>query len=244
MKLLGHRGDSARLPENTIPALRACLPGAPSGADGLELDVLLDAAGRPRVFHDDDTERLTGVPGRFTDHPVDRLDALRVGGHPIPHLADLRDLVLATRRPLTVNVELKTTPAPRQLVAACLPILAPLAAAPHIALIVSSFDPRVLYTARRRHAPWRLALLYEDPAALAALPLLDLAGLPVDLHPRHDLVDAALLEAYQRPGRAFRAWTVDAPAEAARLAALGIDAVITNAPAALRAALGELPADA
>ncbi len=235
MLLLGHRGDSGALPENTLPALRASLPGGPAGADGIELDVRLDAAGRPRVFHDDDTGRLTGVPGAFETHPVAFLDSLRVSEQPIPHLSDVVSLAADGRR-LTINVELKTSPRPAALVSACRPFLDALTALDGVSLIVSSFDPRVLFVARNLGADWPLAYIYEDPAALAALPLLEGSG-PVDLHPRHDLATPDHLSEYRRAGRAFRCWTVDEPAEAGRLAALGIAAVITNRPRFLRDAL-------
>jgi len=237
--ILAHRGDSAHLPENTLPAFASALSPAVA-ADGLECDVRLDAAGQPRVFHDDDTDRLTGVPGAFAAHAPDRLDALRVGGHAIPHLHDLLALVLAAlpalrHRPLTCNIELKPSAAAAPLIVALRPLLDPLAATAGLALVVSSFDPRVLAAARAAKVPWRLALLYETPLALRALRWLPDPD-AFDLHPRHDLVDAAHLTEYARPGRAFRAWTVDAPEEARRLGALGVDALITNRPALLRAA--------
>ena len=49
--------------ENTRAAFIA---GMDAGADGFELDVFLLADNTVIVFHDEDTERLTGVKGDIT----------------------------------------------------------------------------------------------------------------------------------------------------------------------------------
>lgn len=230
---IAHRGDSARFPENTLRAFSGAID---AGADGIECDVRLDRDGRPRVFHDDDTLRLTGVPGAFAHHPPERLDTLRVDGEPIPPLDAVAGLVraAASGRPFTWNVELKPPAHADALVAACLPTLTDLAAA-GVAVVVSSFDPRVIAALQHRDPAFKIALLYESLLALRALRWLPRAD-ALDLHPRHDLVDASHVAEYGRPGRAFRCWTVDEPAEALRLAALGVAAVVTNRPGPLRAA--------
>jgi len=233
LAFVAHRGDSARFPENTLRAFAGALA---AGADGIECDVRLDRLGRPYVFHDDDTLRLTGRPGAFATHSPEVLADLRVGGEPIPDLAAVAALVraAATARPLLWNVELKPTRHAAALVAACRPALDAVRDDAGVTLVVSSFDPRIIAASHNASVSWRMALLYDDLLALHALRWLPASG-GLDLHPRHDLVDAAHLTEYARAGRAFRCWTVDEPAEAMRLAALGIDAVVTNRPGPLRA---------
>ena len=242
--LLAHRGATEHHPENSLPALAAALAPA-ERADGLECDVRLAQDDQPYVFHDDDTERLTGVAGPFAAHPPLALAALRLADQsPIPTLAKAAHLVTAAlpARDVLWNVELKPSPTPDALVAAVRPYLDPLVALPGLTLVVSTFDPRVLAAARRVRAPWRLAYLYETPAALTALAWLD-APDAIDLHPRWDLVDARHIAEYTRPGRAFRVWTVDDPREALRLHALGVSTLITNRTRALRdACTPHLPA--
>jgi glycerophosphoryl diester phosphodiesterase len=84
-----------------------------------------------------------------------------------------------------------------------------------------------------------VALLFEDPRSLGALSLLDRARL--DIHPRSDRVDASSAAAWHAAGHRIRVWTVDDVAEAHRLRALGVDAIITNRPGPLRAELATLP---
>src|SRR4051794_40173519 len=59
-RVWAHRGDSAHQFENTMAAFDAARV---AGADGIELDVRLDAGGNVVVFHDSDLQRLAGRPG-------------------------------------------------------------------------------------------------------------------------------------------------------------------------------------
>jgi glycerophosphoryl diester phosphodiesterase len=60
---------------------------------------------------------------------------------------------------------------------------------------------------------------------------------PTALHPQASLVDVIALDRWRARGYAVHVWTVDDPAELRCLAALGVDAVITNQPGAARRAL-------
>ncbi len=61
-RILAHRGDSFRAPENTLEAARL---GFSAGADGWELDVRLTADGHPVVIHDESLRRTTNVAEVF-----------------------------------------------------------------------------------------------------------------------------------------------------------------------------------
>ena len=90
-------------PENSLAAFQAaCQAGY-----GIELDVRLSADGEAMVFHDDDLERMTGVPGRLADRTAADLAELRLAGSDerIPTL--METLALVGRRAM-VHVELKT----------------------------------------------------------------------------------------------------------------------------------------
>jgi glycerophosphoryl diester phosphodiesterase len=90
-------------PENSLGAFQAaCAAGY-----GIELDVQLSADGEAMVFHDDDLERMTGVPGRVGDRTVTELSELRLKGtdERIPTLPET--LALVGRRAM-VHIELKT----------------------------------------------------------------------------------------------------------------------------------------
>lgn len=236
--LHAHRGASHAAPENTMLAFERAVV---EGADAIELDVRLSRDRVPFVFHDAELSRMTGAPGKVADTPADHLATLSARGEPIPRLAEL--LAFTERHRVPLNIELKPTARPRELVDACAPLLTALAQlAP---LLVSSFDPRALALLHQRLPALALALIFEDPRALTALAHLP----PVDLHPRSDLVDPSTLPTLlpaAHPHRTLRAWTVDDPAEAHRLRALphphaptrpAVAALITNRPGPLRAEL-------
>ena len=224
--LHAHRGASHLAPENTMRAFELAVS---EGADALELDVRITSDDVPVIFHDDDLARMTTAAGRTASTSWSAFGDLRAGGEPIPGLADL--VAFARQHRLPLNIELKPTARPLALVAACEPILRELLTL--VPTMVSSFDPRVLAMLHPRLPGLHLALIVENPKALAAIRLLP----PVALHLRHDLIDAASLPSYRDVSSAIRAWTVDDAHEARRLLALGITDLITNRPGPLRAEL-------
>jgi glycerophosphoryl diester phosphodiesterase len=102
---IAHRGlwSPDGPPENSLGAFQAAC-----AADyAIELDVQISADGEAMVFHDEDLERMTGAPGRLSDHTAAELGALRLkgGDERIPTL--LETLALVGHRAM-VHVELKT----------------------------------------------------------------------------------------------------------------------------------------
>lgn len=234
--VLGHRGASAHAVENTMAAF---LRARADRADGVELDVRLARDGALVVFHDEDLRRLAGRAERVSD--LDGAALARVelrGGERIPTL----DAVLDALDPLLVNVEIKPPGwrAGPQVVRAVERAVARAGAGGRV--LVSSFDLAVVALVRRT-TRLRAGLLFHArqrrPLRRAWLaPLVR----PHALHPEKVLVDQASMRAWRRAGYQVNVWTVDDPDEVRRLAALGVDAVISNDPAAARAALESLAA--
>ncbi|MBA3455100.1 MAG: hypothetical protein H0T42_18565, partial [Deltaproteobacteria bacterium] len=102
-RVWAHRGASAHAPENTMLAFDKARD---AGADGIELDVRLDADGTVVVFHDSPLMRLTGQPGRIERTPASARKELRVGGEPIALLADVLH-----NYDLEIDVEIKSNQA-------------------------------------------------------------------------------------------------------------------------------------
>ena len=236
-RFLGHRGAMARYPENTLLSLESALRAEPP-ADGVEFDVRLSADRCPVIFHDGDTERLTGAPGTIESRDLEEIRRLRVRGEAIPTLEEVIDALAelsgAQGRTLVVNVELKPTGSPEPLIDACTEHLNRLEEHPRLQLVVSSFDPLVLKAACDSQVSWRLALIYEDPSALRFVPHLE-EGRALDLHPRCDLVTPEHM--HELGDRTVRTWTVDQIDVARTCMDLGVAAIISNDPAALMTAL-------
>jgi glycerophosphoryl diester phosphodiesterase len=226
--VLGHRGASARAPENTIAAARLARL---EGADGVEIDVHATRDGALVVFHDDTFDRLAGDPRRVADLDLADVRALRVDGESIPTLDEMIDETAG----LILNVELKPdrTPALESATAACL------ARTPAARVLVSSFDVRSLRRFRR-HAPRvPIGLLTEpgQPSVLRRRRAGDTLGLSA-LHSHVSSCDEALVARARAANLAVVAWTVDDAAELLRLRDLGVDVVIADDPGRARRVLG------
>ena len=223
-RVWAHRGDSANAPENTMLAFDKARA---AGADGIELDVRFDGDGNVVVFHDDELDRLTGVPGRMEQLSATARGELRVRGEPVPLLAE----VLASFD-LEVDVEIKAARLGRMgaLVAATAKIIKDSGRAEKI--LVSSFDPVALIQCHQRLPDVAIAYLFHEdqPLPLRRGWLGHWMGASL-LHPQNTLCTPERVKAWHTAGLPVNAWTVDDPEELTRLARLGIDGVFANDPA-------------
>jgi glycerophosphoryl diester phosphodiesterase len=233
--IIGHRGASALCPENSLEAF--CRAAA-DGADGVELDVLRCASGEPVVFHDDDLKRLAGGrPDRIAALSLEAVRRVRLAsGATIPTLAE----TLEACPTLLLNVELKAMGVPWSEIRALVRAVAALVDVPNARdrVLVSSFHPYAVWAWRQRAPGVPAGLLFERDSPLHlrrawTLPLLGASA----AHPEAVLCSRPAVERWHRRGYRVNVWTVDAPAELARLGALGVDGIITNDPAAARRAL-------
>ena len=106
-------------------------------------------------------------------------------------------------------------------------------------VLVSSFNPLALarWKARRPDVP--AGLLFERGAPLPLRRAWALRWLrPFAVHPEQVFCTPERVAGWHAAGYAVNAWTVDEPERLRALAAAGVDGVITNDPAAARAALG------
>jgi glycerophosphoryl diester phosphodiesterase len=233
--VIGHRGASARAPENSVEAFARARA---DGADGVELDVLLCASGEVVVFHDDDLERLGGRPERIDALSLSALREVRLsGGARIPTLEEAFE---ACGADLLVNVELKAGGASAArlaaLAAAVAGVLARTASASRV--LVSSFSPLAVRSWIRLGRQVPAALLFERAAPLPLRRAWAAAWLrPAALNPEVVLCTPARVARWHARGYAVNAWTVDAEAALRACRDMGVDGVVTNDPARARAIL-------
>ncbi len=101
--------------------------------------------------------------------------------------------------------------------------------------IVSSFDWSALARVHRIDPAIKLGVLADrDGSMIETARVLGAHA----IHPRYDLVGESLCALVHRDGCKVLAWTVDDPDLMRRLAAAGVDGIMTNYPARLRAATG------
>jgi glycerophosphoryl diester phosphodiesterase len=225
--VLGHRGASAVAPENTIAAFAKARE---LGADGAELDVRRSADGVLMVHHD---PQIAGF-GALGERTFDEIRAARPS---IPTF----DEALRALRGLVVNAEVKCLPweidADRDgsVMRAAIDALG----AHDGSAIVSSFAMDAVDLARAYAPHVVTGWLTHGMEVVAA------AKITADhghqwLNP--DSVSALAagaegVDAAHRAGLRVSVWTVDDPDDARALAGAGVDAIISNAPDAIIAAL-------
>jgi glycerophosphoryl diester phosphodiesterase len=222
VKIIAHRGASARAPENTLAAIRLALA---DGAAGVEVDVRLTRDGRLAVLHDADTRRT--APGQPRLHvarcTLAKLQSLEVGswkapqfsGERIPSLDEVL-AVLPTGR--EIFIELKSRAYRRQL-AALDALLNPPAARgfPAPRAVIMSFHGALVRKIKNARPHWRvLLLLHRQPSARTVRRLLaefrakSLDGLGQNHAwslPEKDY------SAFRAAGAILSVWTVNDPAE-------------------------------
>jgi glycerophosphoryl diester phosphodiesterase len=245
---IGHRGHADTL-ENTLPSF---LEAVGMGAAMVELDVRLSKDGVPMVIHDRTIHRVSG--GRRG--VVEQLTAARLAtfelrsGYRIPTLEQVLG-ALAPRIP--VNVELKfDRPEYRPLATAVCEVVAKLGVVPRV--LVSSFHHQSLLIAEKLLPELSVAPLFGCLTGLphdddlqpvfARAPRRDCPGVYPFCGPAavvwNKMIDAPLVERFNRAEATLLTYTVDEPQEMKRLIALGIDGIITNRPALLEGVLSEL----
>lgn len=228
--ILGHRGSPRRARENTVEAFALARE---DGADGVELDVHASADGVLVVHHDAAIEGF----GVLAEHP------LAVIRERFPWLPTLVE-VLDECRGLLVNVEIKNSPkdadfdADEQIADRVVGLLHDRAGVDRV--VVSSFH---LPSIDRVHAldatiPTGYLVGVVDPLEALGVAL---TGGHRALHPFFGMLAepaaVTVMEEAHTIGLAVNTWTVNDPDDIRRLAAAGIDAVITDVPAEARAAL-------
>ena len=216
VSVFAHRGCTEDgFVENTLDAFAEARR---RGADGVELDVRLTADAGLAVHHDAE------IPGLG---PICRLTVADLPAH-VPLLAD----ALAASEGMVVNVEIKNAPQdPGWDTAEAVAALTATAideAGWTDRVIVSSFQPATLLAVGVADGRLPLGALWgwtTDPGR--ALAEAAESGFRA-VHPFVTLVTRDLVERAHADGLAVNAWTVNAPADLEAMAALGVDAVITD----------------
>ncbi|MCK6600993.1 MAG: hypothetical protein L6Q77_04145 [Bacteroidetes bacterium] len=114
--VLGHRGNSGYLPENSIKAFKSCidLPGVA----GAEIDVQMTRDGEVIVYHDEDLTRFGGPKAKIPTTSWPEIKKIDIGtyygteytGTTIPLLDDLMGLLPQENPDFLLNIELKISP--------------------------------------------------------------------------------------------------------------------------------------
>ena len=240
--LVGHRGNAAHAPENTLESFRQAVE---IGVDALELDIHVSADGHVVVIHDPTLDRTTDGSGRVDRLSLSEIRGVDAGarftkdrGASRPYLGKgitvpTLDEVMETFPTVPLLVEIKTKAASRATRATIERHAA------QARCIVAAFDEDALTPfagsgiaqggSRRDTAGllWRAAL--RVPPRRVHFNVLCMPpnhrGLPLPV--------GGYVSILAPLGVPVHCWTIDDPREADRLRRLGVQGIITNDPAAM-----------
>ncbi len=232
---IAHRGAGKLAPENTLAAFRV---GASHGYRAFECDVKLSADGVPFLLHDDTLQRTTPERGTAGDRSWSELSRIDAGGwhsrafagEPIPSLDAIAAYVL--RNGFALNIEVKPTPGQeaetgRVVAREAARLWAESRVAPVAPPLLSSFRPEALQGALET-APGLPRALLLDSLWSGWFDIARALGVAACVT-HYNLMDQALIAQLHGAGMRALVYTVNDPAEALRLQALGIDGIITDA---------------
>lgn len=240
--VVGHRGNSAHAPENTLESFRQAVA---LGVDSLEFDVRLTADGKVVVMHDPQIDRTTDGTGEVAHMTLNTIRAHDAGarfvgrnGSTVSYrgkgiVAPTVDEVLEEFPNTAVLIEIKTAAASqalRERIEA------------HKAeerTIVASFDDDALVPYRDSRIPAGASMNAAARLYFPALFRRRVTSVPfrnISIPPTFRGIPLPLAgyASILRPlGVTVQVWTVDDPAQARRLWEEGIQGIISNDPAVM-----------
>ena len=253
--IIAHRGSSAQAPENTLPAFQLAWE---QGADAIEGDYQLTKDGHIVCFHDKDTKRIAGQPLTVANATLEELRQLDVGsiqtqaseralrswsadkfkGTRMPTIAEVFATVPAGKK---IFIEIKCGP---EIIDPLLRELASSGLTPE-QVVVIGFDSALLKSLKERDPKWQTAWLCSFEKRANGKPQNAPAKILKTLKEMRALalmsgggdVDKGLLDQIRAAGIEHYVWTINDPKLGPTYKAQGVDAIITDLPAEMRAAL-------
>jgi len=223
-RIVAHRGGGALAPENTLGAIRL---GASMGFKGVEFDVMLAGDGAPVVIHDETVDRTTDGRGEVSKMSYEELSAFTINRtEKIPRYEDV--LRLCRELGLWANVEIKPAQGhERRTGEAVARMTRELWRGAPLAPLLSSFSIDALAAARSVAPELARGYLVSKipPDWLDTMKRLDC----VALHCNHKSLTEKLAAEIHAAGYSVLLWTVNDPADARRLRAMGADSLVTDA---------------
>ena len=229
-EILAHRGGGKLAPENTIAALRC---GLAHGYRAVEFDVMLARDGVPVVIHDPYLGRTVAGAGHVYDYDAAELQAMDAGawfgaqfkGEPVPSFADFAGFCRANG--LWMNIEIKPAPGFDDETGSVVALATRAMFVDGGDLpLLSSFSETALAAARDAAPGLPRAVLFDTvpPDWQSRAQMLG----TVAIHCNHKRLDAALASAIKAAGFGLFCYTVNTPARARELFAMGVDGMCTD----------------
>ena len=234
---IAHRGGASSWPENTMPAFQGAVD---LGFRFLETDVHRTADGVLVAFHDDRLDRVTDRTGLIAELPYDEVaKALVDGREPIPRFEELLNAFPNVR----FNIDPKADDAVEPLAA----VLQQTGSVDRVC--VGAFSDARLERMRELCGPELCTSL--GPRKVMQLVAASKPGIGRVVRPRFvegaaqvphrakgvTVVTGGFVDTAHQLGLQVHVWTIDDPVEMHQLLDLGVDGLMTDQPAVLKAVL-------
>jgi glycerophosphoryl diester phosphodiesterase len=238
-----HRGARKQAPENTLPAFKRA---AELGADGIELDVHLSLDGTPVVLHDRRVDKTTDGAGDVEGKSLAELCRLDAGAWFSPLFAGTRiptleEVFEEVGQQLLVNIELKDGGRGGRLSANVVDVVRRAGMAQRV--MFSSFDLVLLRWAWRLAPEIPVGYLYVSDLSLPMVRdwlARSMLGPHTAHHPHFSAVNERYMLWARKHGLRVNVWTVNEIDDIRRMAALGVDMIMSDYPDRVRQVLSNM----
>ncbi|XP_006456842.1 hypothetical protein AGABI2DRAFT_154321 [Agaricus bisporus var. bisporus H97] len=231
----GHRGASARFPENTLVSFEAA---ARDGAEGFESDVHVSADDVVLMFHDSSLERTTDSTGKIKDRNwygpqgMEHVRTIREPRQPIPTFTQTIELLMRPENQhIKFNVDVKPHNNPERLFKlmnetivaqpSWQTVLAP-------RIVLGLWHPKFLKPAKEILPYCRRTNLGGNLAIARKYFWNDVHGFSILFDTLTSSDGQRFIGECQRAGKTLIVWTVNEPAEMMEAMRWGVDAIITD----------------
>jgi glycerophosphoryl diester phosphodiesterase len=238
-RVVGHRGAATYAPENTLASLREARA---RGATWVEFDVKLSGDGVVMLMHDDSLKRTAGLDRLASATPWTEISGLDAGiwmaprfaGHRVPSFAQA--ITCLGEEDLGANIEIKPSPGREAETARATVEMLRTHWPPHLPTpLLSSFQDAALAAALESAPEYPRAILIDELKDdwRARAEAVGAAG----VNTKGAKLTAARAAEIKAAGYLLSVYTINDPAKARALVAMGVDCVITDSPDVIVAAL-------
>ena len=246
VEIIAHRGASFVAPENTLSAIKL---GWEEGADAVEFDLWLSRDGKIVIFHDADTRRFEKTARKVSESTWAELQALDVGawkgakykGEKIPTLESLlKTIPKGKKAVLEIKCGPEIVPELKQVISKSGKLDS------ELVMISFNFDSMVALKKAFPKVPAYYLYSYKKDEKTGSYPLIE----PLIEKTKSAKLDGLNLQ-YTWPitsefvkkvhdsGLKLLVWTVNDAEVAIKLATAGVDAITTDRPRFIRAAIAK-----
>ncbi len=233
IKYIAHRGASYYAPENSLAAIKLAWE---LGCDGAECDIQLTKDNQIVLWHDDNTERLTGQKLKIAHSDYSELNKLNIrliqtnsAYFEGQHIPLLKDVLKATSEGQLLVIEIKCG---NEIFPELQKIIRDYWKTGNIAFIAFNFETICFAKSNFPEVPCYYLSSSKDDI-LRRIPDIKknkLDGVDLD----SNIIDPQLIAELQKVNAEIWCWTVDTVEEAMRMKNLGVKTITTNRPTWLK----------